>query len=97
MFSAQLSMFWLAIGFSALVKSEGADVKELRAYGPGGPLDPITECGDQAENLPLRVGGQTFLNQPTAFFGGPFGNYDPNCTNRPSRGTASLILRICAS
>jgi len=45
MFSAQLSMFWLAIGFSALVKSEGADVKELRAYGPGGPLDPITECG----------------------------------------------------
>jgi len=45
MFSAQLSMFWLAIGFSALVKSEGADVKKLRAYGPGGPLDPITECG----------------------------------------------------
>ena len=43
-------MFWLAIGFCLLVKSDGADVKELRAYGPGGPLDPITECGRNFSN-----------------------------------------------
>jgi accessory colonization factor AcfC len=46
MFNATLrcGIFCLAIGCSLLVKAQGADATELRAYGPGGPLEPIREC-----------------------------------------------------
>jgi hypothetical protein len=43
-------IFRLAIGCCLLVKADGADVKEMRAYGPGGPLDPITECAQAFSN-----------------------------------------------
>ena len=47
MFSATFrsGIFRMAIRFSLLVKSDGADVKNLRVYGPAGPLNTITECG----------------------------------------------------
>jgi accessory colonization factor AcfC len=52
MFNATLrfGIFCLAIGCSLLVKAQGADVSELRAYGPGGPLEPIRECARAFSN-----------------------------------------------
>jgi accessory colonization factor AcfC len=44
------AIFCLAIGSWLLLKADGADVKELRAYGPGGPLDPIAECARAFSN-----------------------------------------------
>jgi Bacterial extracellular solute-binding protein len=44
-----------------LVKAQGADVSELRAYGPGGPLEPIRECArafSNQEGVQVTVTGE---------------------------------------
>jgi accessory colonization factor AcfC len=33
-----------------LVKADEAQVKDLRVYGPGGPLDPMMECARAFSN-----------------------------------------------
>jgi accessory colonization factor AcfC len=63
LFNATLrfGIFCLAIGCSLLVKAQGADVSELRAYGPGGPLEPIRECArafSNQEGVQVTVTGE---------------------------------------